>query len=412
MARLFGTDGVRGLANKDITPHLALDLSIAAARVLGEASEFAGHGRMAIVGRDTRASGEFLSAAVVGGLAAAGVNVYDAGVLPTPAVAFLTADANADLGVMLTASHNPMPDNGIKFFSRGGHKLADAVEDAFEARLGEKWQGPTGINVGRVLSLQDGRSRYVAHLLRCLPNRLEGLKIVIDAAPGAAAQVSPEAFRAADAEVHVIGAEPRAGPRTGPPAHRRDDGPAHAAPAARRAHRPPRPPRRTHHPDHRRHRKGAPVSIDEKIKAASGQLLAGRPQITDGRLTVANLCAEAGVSRASFYRSPHAAAIRQALAGAGSGAPDATPRPETEELREQLRQLAKTQTALRSQHAAEVRALRATVTTYANQIQLLALRVSQLQDHNQRLLRRLERAGDNVTALPVPSPAAQGTADR
>lgn len=154
------------------------------------------------------------------------------------------------------------------------------------------------------------------------------------------------------------------------------------------------------------------MSIDEKIKAASGQLLAGRPQITDGRLTVANLCAEAGVSRASFYRSPHAAAIRQALAGAGSGAPDATPRPETEELREQLRQLAKTQTALRSQHAAEVRALRATVTTYANQIQLLALRVSQLQDHNQRLLRRLERAGDNVTALPVPSPAAQGTADR
>ena len=208
MARLFGTDGVRGLANKDITPHLALDLSIAAARVLGEASEFAGHGRMAIVGRDTRASGEFLSAAVVGGLAAAGVNVYDAGVLPTPAVAFLTADANADLGVMLTASHNPMPDNGIKFFSRGGHKLADAVEDAFEARLGEEWQGPTGINVGRVLSLQDGRSRYVAHLLRCLPNRLEGLKVVIDAAHGAAAQVSPEAFRAAGAEVHVIGAEP------------------------------------------------------------------------------------------------------------------------------------------------------------------------------------------------------------
>ena len=107
------------------------------------------------------------------------------------------------------------------------------------------------------------------------------------------------------------------------------------------------------------------LSIDEKIKAASGQLLAGRPQITDGRLTVANLCAEAGVSRASFYRSPHASAIRQALAGAGSGAPDATPRPETEELREQLRQLAKTQTARRSQHAAEVRALRATVTTYA-----------------------------------------------
>jgi phosphoglucosamine mutase len=208
MARLFGTDGVRGLANKDITPHLTLDLSIAAARVLGEANEFGGHVPVGVVGRDTRASGEFLSAAAIAGLAAAGVNVYDAGVLPTPAIAFLTADIHADLGVMLTASHNPMPDNGIKFFSRGGHKLPDAVEDAIEARLGEEWEGPTGINVGRVLPMQDGRSRYVAHLLRCLPNRLEGLKIVIDAAYGAAAQVSPEAFRAAGAEVHVIGAEP------------------------------------------------------------------------------------------------------------------------------------------------------------------------------------------------------------
>jgi phosphoglucosamine mutase len=208
MGRLFGTDGVRGLANKDITPHLALNLSIAAARVLREGDELAGHGPMAVVGRDTRASGEFLAAAAIAGLAAAGVNVYDAGVLPTPAIAFLTADIYADLGVMLTASHNPMPDNGIKFFSRGGHKLPDAIEDTIEARLGEEWEGPTGINVGRVLSLQDARSRYVAHLLRCLPNRLDGLKIVIDAAHGAAAQVSPEAFRAAGAEVHVIGAQP------------------------------------------------------------------------------------------------------------------------------------------------------------------------------------------------------------
>ena len=125
MGRLFGTDGVRGLANKDITPQLALDLSIAAARVLREGNELAGHCPMAVVGRDTRASGEFLSAAAIAGLAAAGVRVYDAGVLPTPAIAFLTADIHADLGVMLTASHNPMPDNGIKFFSRGGHKLPE-----------------------------------------------------------------------------------------------------------------------------------------------------------------------------------------------------------------------------------------------------------------------------------------------
>jgi phosphoglucosamine mutase len=208
MARLFGTDGVRGVANKDITPHLALDLSIAAVRVLGEANDLSGRVPTAVVGRDTRASGEFLSAATIAGLAGAGVSVYDAGVLPTPAIAFLTADIHADLSVMLTASHNPMPDNGIKFFSRGGQKLPDAVEDAIEARLREEWEGPTGINVGRVLPLQDGRSRYVAHLLRCLPNPLDGLKIVIDAAHGAAAQVSPEAFRAAGADVHVIGAEP------------------------------------------------------------------------------------------------------------------------------------------------------------------------------------------------------------
>jgi phosphoglucosamine mutase len=208
MGRLFGTDGVRGVANRDITPHLALDLAIAAARVLGESDGPAGHVPTAVVGRDTRASGEFLSAAATAGLAAAGVNVYDAGMLPTPAIAFLTADLHADFGVVLTASHNPMPDNGIKFFSRGGHKLPDAVEDAIEARLGEAWEGPTGISVGRILPLPDGRSRYVAHLLHCLPNPLGGLKIVIDAAHGAAAQVSPEAFRAAGAEVHVIGAEP------------------------------------------------------------------------------------------------------------------------------------------------------------------------------------------------------------
>ena len=208
MERLFGTDGVRGIANKDLTPHLALDLSIAAARVLGETEESARRRPMAVVGRDPRASGEFLSAAVVAGLAATGVNVYDAGVLPTPAVAFLTADTKANFGVMLTASHNPMPDNGIKFFSRGGHKLSDATEDAIEARLGQRWAGPTGFDVGRVTSLQAGRARYVAHLLRCLPNRLEGLKIVIDAANGAASEVSPQAFRAAGAEVCVIGAEP------------------------------------------------------------------------------------------------------------------------------------------------------------------------------------------------------------
>ena len=147
-ARLFGTDGVRGLANKYLTAELALDLSVAAAHVLGEVGAFKGHRPQAIVGRDPRASGEFLAAATIAGLASAGVDVLDAGVLPTPAIAFLIADSGADLGVMLSASHNAMPDNGIKFFARGGHKLADELEDAIEARLDEPWDRPTGSGVG------------------------------------------------------------------------------------------------------------------------------------------------------------------------------------------------------------------------------------------------------------------------
>ncbi len=208
MARLFGTDGVRGLANKDITAELALDLAVAAAHVLGEIGEFEGHRPLAVVGSDGRASGEFLSAAVVAGLASAGVDVLDAGVLPTPAIAFLIADLGADLGVMLSASHNPMPDNGIKFFARGGHKLADDVEDVIERRLGEQWERPTGARVGRVRPLVDGHERYVRHLVSILPHRLDGLSVVIDAAHGAASHVSPDAFRRAGADVTVIGADP------------------------------------------------------------------------------------------------------------------------------------------------------------------------------------------------------------
>src|SRR5688500_17861765 len=159
MGRLFGTDGVRGLANADLTAELALDLSVAAAHVLGDAGAFEGHRPVAVVGRDPRASGELLGAAVVAGLASAGVDVLDVGVLPTPAVAFLTDALGADLGVMLSASHNPMPDNGIKFFSRGGHKLADDVEDAVEARMREPWERPTGAGVGRIRRYDEGFER-------------------------------------------------------------------------------------------------------------------------------------------------------------------------------------------------------------------------------------------------------------
>ncbi|MFJ8130433.1 phosphoglucosamine mutase [Streptomyces hydrogenans] len=213
MGRLFGTDGVRGVANADLTAELALGLSVAAAHVLAEAGTFEGHRPTAVVGRDPRASGEFLEAAVVAGLASAGVDVLRVGVLPTPAVAHLTGVLGADLGVMLSASHNAMPDNGIKFFARGGHKLADDLEDKIEGvyeehRTGAPWDRPTGAGVGRVRDYTEGFETYVSHLLGVLPNRLDGLKIVLDEAHGAAARVSPEAFSRAGAQVVTIGAAP------------------------------------------------------------------------------------------------------------------------------------------------------------------------------------------------------------
>jgi phosphoglucosamine mutase len=208
MGRLFGTDGVRGLANRDLTAELALDLAVAAAHVLADAGAFAGHRPRAVVGRDPRASGEFLEAAVVAGLASAGVDVLRVGVLPTPAVAYLTDRLDADLGVMLSASHNPMPDNGIKFFARGGHKLPDEVENAVEARMREEWERPVGAAVGRVLDHTEGFEQYVDHLVSTLANRLDGLRVVVDCAHGAASAVAPEVLRRVGAEVVAIGAEP------------------------------------------------------------------------------------------------------------------------------------------------------------------------------------------------------------
>jgi len=210
VARLFGTDGVRGVANKDLTAELALDLSVAAAHILGEAGAFADRRPLAVVGRDPRASGEFLEAAVVAGLASAGVDVVRLGVLPTPATAFLVNHLGADLGVMLSASHNPMPDNGIKFFSRGGVKLDDYLEDAIEARLGEDWVRPTGASVGRITDDLGAIETYVAHLVSSLGTEgsLQGLKIVIDCANGAASVTAPEAFAAQGADIVAIHADP------------------------------------------------------------------------------------------------------------------------------------------------------------------------------------------------------------
>lgn len=208
MGRLFGTDGVRGLANRDITAELAVDLAVAAAQVLGEVGEFAGHRPTAVVGRDTRASGEFLEAAVVAGLASAGVDVRVVGVLPTPGVAWLTARSGADVGVMLSASHNPMPDNGIKFFARGGVKLPDHLEDEIEARRGASWSRPTGEGVGRVTRDDEAVGAYVEYLLSTIDTRLDGLRVVVDCANGAASTVAPAVLRLAGAEVVAINDAP------------------------------------------------------------------------------------------------------------------------------------------------------------------------------------------------------------
>jgi len=205
---LFGTDGVRGVANVDLTAELAVDLAIAAAHVLGEIGAFAGHRPKAIVGQDSRASGDFLEAAVVAGLTSAGVDVYRVGVLPTPAVAFLVKESGADLGVMISASHNPMPDNGIKFFAKGGDKLADQVEAQIEARLGEPWDRPTGLNVGRIIFDEAAKERYITHLLSTIDTKLTGLKVIVDCANGAASTVAPSLYERAGATVTAISATP------------------------------------------------------------------------------------------------------------------------------------------------------------------------------------------------------------
>ena len=201
---LFGTDGIRGLANGSVlTAETALAAAVAAAHILVESSS-KNLRPVAIVGQDSRASGEFLEAAVIAGLASAGVDVYRVGILPTPAIAHLVAARDADLGVMISASHNAMPDNGIKLFARGGGKLDDAVEAAIEKRMGEPWERPTGRGVGRVFSDEKASAQYVEHLLASVSTPLKGLKIVVDCANGAASYVAPLVYQKAGAAVVAI----------------------------------------------------------------------------------------------------------------------------------------------------------------------------------------------------------------
>jgi len=220
-SRLFGTDGVRGVAGHELTADLALTLSAAAAAVLGPGPATAqgpatarrrpaAARPVAVVGRDPRVSGEFLEAAVVAGLASAGVDVLRLGVIPTPGVAYLTGALDAAFGVVISASHNPAADNGIKFFGRGGVKLPDATEDAIEAQLAAK--APVRGEFGRVSDAAAEHERYLDHLLATLPDRpqppLAGLRVVADCAHGAAYRLAPQALRRAGAEVITIGAEP------------------------------------------------------------------------------------------------------------------------------------------------------------------------------------------------------------
>ncbi|SIR79306.1 phosphoglucosamine mutase [Williamsia sterculiae] len=204
MGRLFGTDGVRGRANADLTPALAMSLAAAAARVLAPAGSVPRP--QVVVGRDPRASGEMLEAAVCAGLTSAGVDAVRVGVVPTPAVAHLTAERDAAFGVMISASHNPMPDNGIKLFAKGGHKLADDLEDEIEAAMAhDTADRPTGADVGRTLDAPDAVDAYLAHLGTVVGRgSLDGLTVVVDCANGAASVVAPRAYAAAGATVIAI----------------------------------------------------------------------------------------------------------------------------------------------------------------------------------------------------------------
>ena len=207
MARLFGTDGVRGLANGDVlTPELTTAFAASAATVLlpdGSRPE----GRpMVVIGRDTRPSGAMLEAAAVAGFTSAGCDVTLLGVVPTPAVAFATAERDAQLGLVISASHNAMPDNGLKLFGDGGWKLPDAVEDAIEAGLASP-RRVQGRDVGHVYSHAAWLKDYVDNLLAAAPADLSGLKVVVDCAQGAASHVAPELYRRAGAEVVAIFAD-------------------------------------------------------------------------------------------------------------------------------------------------------------------------------------------------------------
>jgi phosphoglucosamine mutase len=204
MTRLFGTDGVRGIANVDLTPELAFRLGEAAGHFLGDK----GRGRI-VVGRDTRRSGDMLEAAMVAGICSGGADALVAGVVPTPAVAYLTRELGADGGVVISASHNPAPYNGIKFFSRDGFKLPDELEDEIEEfTVSERdWERPTGAGVGRMIPVNDAVQRYVAHAIDAIDGDLTGMTIAVDCGHGAASVATPRTLKELGATVISLNCE-------------------------------------------------------------------------------------------------------------------------------------------------------------------------------------------------------------
>ncbi len=204
MGRLFGTDGVRGVANEELTPTLAMELGQAGAYVLTRENE---HKPTIMVGCDTRISGDMLANALMAGACSVGANVVYVGVVPTPAVAYLTRKYKVDAGVVISASHNPVEFNGIKFFDGNGYKLPDALEDEIEELIKSGMEGvkfPTGSSVGKIKYRTDAREEYINHAMKAIPISLEGKKIVVDCAEGAAFYTSVEALKELGATVVAI----------------------------------------------------------------------------------------------------------------------------------------------------------------------------------------------------------------
>ncbi|MBI2264480.1 MAG: phosphoglucosamine mutase [Armatimonadetes bacterium] len=214
MGKLFGTDGVRGVANTELTPEMAFNLGRAAASILGEEGlpgiEVMPTGTI-VMGRDTRASGDMLEGALIAGICSVGLSVLKVGVVPTPAVAYLARDLRASAGIMISASHNPIEDNGIKFFSADGFKIPDEVEEQIETLIfGRKdpLPRPTGEKIGRVIPIEEAEDRYLDHIKKTVNLSLAGYRIVVDGAHGAAYRIAPRLLRELGAEVISLNTQP------------------------------------------------------------------------------------------------------------------------------------------------------------------------------------------------------------